>query len=417
MPDQLPKRPPRRIGEYELVEKVGQGGMSKVYKARDTRNGKIVAVKVASQTVSKDPHLNRRFEMEYALANTLVHPNLVRVEGFGKHDQTPFLVMDFVVGHSLAHHIAKNARLSEDEAIEILCPIIDAVDYLHKRKIIHRDIKPANILIANDGVPKLTDLGLGKDLESLSRLTRSNFGLGTLHFASPEQFDDARSADVRSDVYSLSATLYNAVTGDLPFGKGPTLSVVRRKLANEFDPPRNRIPTLSSTVDEAICRGLNADRKKRPDSVREWFSMLTAASPSSRVRRAPSKAVKEGPRPKITKKAIDERRSAPRYDVEMVGVCRPATGRLGQQWDCTIVDISAHGLCVRTQRRFEPNTPLEVSFFPRSGDSAITHLVRVKWHQSSQDKYWLLGCAFVNLMTEADLDLLFADMLDHTKMG
>src|SRR5207249_1073158 len=118
--------------------------------------------------------------------------------------KTPYLVMELIDGPSLLQHLRTNVRLSENDALAILMPVADALTYLHKKQIVHRDIKPANILLTSSGVPKLADLGLIKNLDSMSRLTRSNLGLGTMQFVSPEQFDDARSVDVRSDIYSLA---------------------------------------------------------------------------------------------------------------------------------------------------------------------------------------------------------------------
>src|ERR1022692_1825692 len=207
MPDETPPRNVRRFGDYELLEKIGQGGMSSVYKARDTRTQAIVAVKIASRIVMNDLQLSRRFELEYAIAHPLDHPHLVKVLDNGKHDKTPYLIMEFIDGPSLSQHLRTHDRMSENDALAIVLPIADALEYLHKKQIIHRDIKPGNILLTSAGEAKLADLGLIKSLESISTSTRSNFGLGTMQFASPEQFENAREADGRSDIYSLAATL------------------------------------------------------------------------------------------------------------------------------------------------------------------------------------------------------------------
>ncbi|MBI3822507.1 MAG: serine/threonine protein kinase, partial [Planctomycetes bacterium] len=203
----------QRFGDFELLAKLGQGGMSSVFKARHPRTGQIVALKIASHHVINDRQLSRRFELEFDLAHPLDHPNLVKVIETGKHAKIPYLVMEFIDGPSLAQHLQIIGRLSESDALAIVLPIAEVLMYLHKKQIVHRDIKPGNILLAPSGVPKLADLGLVKNLDSLSRLTRSNLGLGTMQFASPEQFEDAKSVDARSDVYSLAATLYLMLTG------------------------------------------------------------------------------------------------------------------------------------------------------------------------------------------------------------
>src|SRR5438132_9375207 len=155
MPDESPRRSPRKFGDYELLEKIGLGGMSSVYKGRDLRTGKIVAVKVASAHVINDKQLSRRFELEFKIAQPLDHPNLVKVFEYGKNDKLPFLAMEYVNGPSLAQHLKKHPQLSESEALGIILPVAEALTYLHGKQIIHRDIKPANILLTSTGVPKL----------------------------------------------------------------------------------------------------------------------------------------------------------------------------------------------------------------------------------------------------------------------
>ena len=176
----------RQVGAYQLLEKIGQGGMSTVYKAIHKESKQVVAVKIALRYVLRDPHLSRRFEMEYSIAKPLQHHNLVRVFDYGVHDETPYLVMEYVDGLSLAHRLLIEKRMTERDAIGIMLPIADALKYLHENKIIHRDIKPGNILLSATGPTKLADLGLVKDLESISKLTRSQMGLGTMQYASPE---------------------------------------------------------------------------------------------------------------------------------------------------------------------------------------------------------------------------------------
>jgi len=265
--------------------------------------------------VINDKQLSRRFELEFKIAQPLDHPNLVKVFEYGKNDKLPYLAMEYVNGQSLAQHLKKYVQLSESEALAIILPTAEALTYLHGKQIIHRDIKPANILLTSTGIPKLADLGLVKNLDSASRLTRSNLGLGTLQFASPEQFDDARSADARSDVYALAATLYVMLTGEYPFGKGTMASVVSRKLKNDFDSPLSKAPGLSINVDQAIRRGLDADRNKRPASVAEFVAIMgNSARHGARGKSAPAPAPEAAPLPAmIGKSDPKERRAGPRF--------------------------------------------------------------------------------------------------------
>src|SRR5262249_20076947 len=160
--------------------------------------------------------LRKRFEQEYHVASSLDHPNLVRALELGDHDGAPFIVMELVDGPSLGDQIERDGKLQEAHAVRIISQVAEALEAGHKQRIIHRDVKPDNILLASDGLAKLTDLGLCKDIEGGDGLTRTSSGLGTPNFMAPEQFSDAKHADARCDIYSLGATLYMAVTGQLP---------------------------------------------------------------------------------------------------------------------------------------------------------------------------------------------------------
>ena len=419
MPDETPRRSPRLFGDYELQEKIGQGGMSSVYKARDTRSQAIVALKIASNLVINDRHLSRRFELEYAVAHPLDHKHLVKVLDNGKHDKIPFLVMEFIDGPSLSHYLKTHERLSENDALAILLPIADALAYLHKKQIIHRDIKPANILLMENGTAKLADLGLIKNLESVSKLTRSNFGLGTMQFAAPEQFEDARTADVRSDVYSLAATLYLILTGEYPFGKGSMLNILDRKMKSKFDPPIDKAPQLRSCVDLAIRMALQADRARRPATISEFASLLTGAKKLSEPK-VPALVQATSSKTKIVsknaKKIDRERRGGIRYAIELEATCRPVANAAGQRWPATVSDLSVTGMCLLVKRRFEPGNVLEISFALQNDGSIINQLARVRWLKATDSKSWLLGCEFVNAIDDEELNTIFADGMDRTRM-
>src|SRR5262245_44961367 len=162
----------RYVGEFELLEKIGQGAMGTVYRARHGHTGEIVAIKVASPAVVKDERLKRRFEREYSRIQALAHPNLVKVLATGTQEQTPYLIMELIDGPSLAEHLKNHKQLSEHQSIAIALQVAEGLAYLHRRHIIHRDLKPGNILLTSEGVAKVADLGLIKDLDSLTRLTK-----------------------------------------------------------------------------------------------------------------------------------------------------------------------------------------------------------------------------------------------------
>jgi eukaryotic-like serine/threonine-protein kinase len=411
----------RRFGAYDLLDKIGQGGMSSVYKARHSGTGDVAAIKIASRAVINDVHLSRRFELEYDVAHRLNHPNLVKVLGNGKSDQVPYLVMEYVDGPSLAQILKIHARLSEQDALAIMLRTASAVTYLHNNQIVHRDIKPANIILNSVGDAKLADLGLVKNLESLSRLTRSNIGLGTIQFASPEQFDDARAADPRSDIYSLAATMYVLVTGMPPFGKGSMLHVLNRKLQNQFDSPISRVPGLSPYVDAAIRSGLQADREKRPASVAEFIAPLQDAQKGRPVSVSQTAALAIKPKldpsdSSAEKNASKERRNGVRFAVEVEAKCRAVANSGGQHWPAWIVDVSSHGLCLRMPRRFEVGSGLEVYFTVHGEAIGTTQLAQVRWVKAAESKSWLLGCQFLKPIPDDVLNSMIEDFMELTRM-
>ncbi len=266
------------IGSYELFEKIAEGGMGTVYKARDKATGTVVAMKVVPPQVAKNPVLMKRFEQEYHVAHALDHPNIVRALDFGWEGPSPYLVMEFVDGESLGQRIERDGKIPEKEAIQIIAQVAQALHKAHKQGLIHRDVKPDNILVTADGTAKLADLGLVKELETDLNLTRTGRGLGTPHFMAPEQFRNAKGADARCDIYSLAATLYMMLTGELPFKSTGPLDAWMKKINNELVPARELVPNLSERVDWALRRGMSVDKEQRPATCREFVEDLTGHS-------------------------------------------------------------------------------------------------------------------------------------------
>ncbi len=266
------------IGKYDLLEKIAEGGMGTVYKGRERTTGQIVAVKIAPLHIVKNPVLLKRFEQEYTVASTLDHTNIVRALDYGYHGNLPFLVMEFVEGESLGQKLERDGRLPEAEAIRLVHQIAQGLHKAHKQGVVHRDVKPDNVLITPDGQAKLADLGLVKEIEGDLNLTRTGRGLGTPHFMAPEQFRNAKKADARCDIYSLAATLYMMVTGELPFKSTGPLDAWMKKVSNEIPPPRQLVPSISERMDWAIRRAMHPDPEQRPASCREFVEDLTGHS-------------------------------------------------------------------------------------------------------------------------------------------
>ncbi len=263
------------IGHYDLLEKVAEGGMGTVYKGRDRRNGQVVAVKVVPPHIASNPVYLKRFEQEYNAARALNHPNMVRAIDFGREAGTPYLVMEFVEGESLGQKLERDGRMDEAEAIRISAQVAQGLDRAHELGLVHRDVKPDNILLTPGGDVKVTDLGLVKEVDADSNLTRTGRGLGTPHFMAPEQFRNAKNADARCDIYSLAATTYMMVTGELPFDSNGPLEAWMKKVKNDIKPPAELAPELSPWVDRAIRRGMSPDPAERPASCREFIAELT----------------------------------------------------------------------------------------------------------------------------------------------
>ena len=213
---------------------------------------------------------------------------------YGLDGNKPFLVMEFVGGGSLGQRLEREGRLAGAEAVEIITQAGQALQWAHERRLVHRDVKPDNILLGADGKVKLSDLGLVKNLDDDAHLTQALDYLGTPNFMSPEQFNDPRTADARSDLYSLGATLYMTVTGEVPFRgrNGRDLAgILKRKLEGDIAPPRRLVPELSERVNDAILRALDVDSTKRQGSVREFLESLTEKTVT--IRSAPASSPME----------------------------------------------------------------------------------------------------------------------------
>jgi serine/threonine protein kinase len=269
---------PAQLGNYDIVSKIADGGMGTVYKARHRVTGEIVAVKVIAQQTAKNPILLQRFEREFVAARVLDHPNVVKAIEYCGSGPHPFLVMEYVDGDSLGQIIERQGAVAEAEAVRIIGQVCEGLQRAHKQGLIHRDVKPDNIIVTREGLAKLTDMGLVKDVEGDLNLTKTGRGLGTPHYMAPEQFRNAKTVDVRGDIYSLGATLYALVTGTVPFENASPLDCWMKKIRNEFPAPRDLNPAISDRVDWAIRRAMSAEPDRRPASCREFLEDLTGQS-------------------------------------------------------------------------------------------------------------------------------------------
>lgn len=287
------KPPPQAVGDYDLVEKLAEGGMGAVYKGRHRQTGQIVAVKVLAPDMANNQVLLKRFENEFRAANKLNHPNIVRALDYGSLAGRPYLVMEFIDGESVGQRLEREGKLNEEEAVRIVVQAAEGLQEAHDHGLIHRDVKPDNLMLTRDGQVKLADLGLAKETEADMNLTRTGRGLGTPHFMSPEQFRNAKNADARCDIYSLGATLYMMVTGELPFKSCGPLDAWMKKVHNDIPSPRKLNPKLSVVIDRAIQRSMLADPKLRHASCREFIADLLGQNPSGNAAGSPIPAAPE----------------------------------------------------------------------------------------------------------------------------
>jgi serine/threonine protein kinase len=261
------------VGGFRLGEVIGKGGMGRVYRAI-APDQSAVAVKVLAGKLNDDRVQRARFYQEAEMAMRLDHPNICRGLKVGEDAGRHFFAMELVEGESLTRQIKRSGRYSPARAVELASQLAEAVHRAHREGMIHRDIKPDNALVTYDGVVKLIDLGLAKDLEGDLNLTKTGRGLGTPQFMAPEQFKNAKHADVRCDVYSLGATLYAMVTGELPFkGKNP-METFMKKSENKFTPARELVPDLPDAVATAIDAAMDANPKRRPGSARAFARLM-----------------------------------------------------------------------------------------------------------------------------------------------
>ncbi|MDB5313714.1 MAG: prkC 37 [Gemmataceae bacterium] len=386
---------------YEFYEPVGTGGAGTVYRACDRQTGQLVAVKVLHVRLSENPVLHRRLALEFRAASGLEHPNIVRALAADTDGETSYLVYELVEAGSLGARIEKHGRLPADVAIRIITQIAQALHYAHERQVVHRDVKPDNILLLPDGKAKLTDFGLAKDYTDASQdLTRHASGLGTPNFMAPEQFANAKTADARCDVYSLAATLYNAVTGRLPFDAKSPLAILTNKELFRLPPARSLAPELSERADAAIRAALDPNPDRRPASCLEFFKRL-----------AGRRRVKDGSTPKeVPVPPGGERRTSPRFAVE-VGSCAVADpgvhpGGVEEAWPLVVRDVSAGGIGVLLARRFEPGTALAIELAGEAGGQPVRLPVRVVRVDAERAGHWIHGCTFAGPLTAGQLRAL-----------
>lgn len=258
------------INRYEIIMKIGSGGMADVYKAKDHVLNRLVAIKVLKQEYSTDATFVKKFRVEAQSAAGLSHPNIVNVYDVGEDDGVYFIVMELVQGITLKNYIDMKGKLDIREALNISVQIASGLSAAHENRIIHRDIKPQNIIMSRDGKVKVTDFGIAKVADSTTVTTTA---AGTVHYISPEQARGGYS-DERSDIYSLGITMYEMVTGRVPFEGETNVAVALMHIQSEITPPRQLEPSIPVSFEKIILKCTQKKPERRYASARELIADL-----------------------------------------------------------------------------------------------------------------------------------------------
>ena len=250
---------------YEVMEKIGTGGMSDVYRAKDQKLNRYVAVKVLKQEFSENGNFVSKFIVEAQAAAGLMHPNIVNVYDVGEEAGIHYIIMELVEGITLKKYIEKKARLSFKEAVSIAIQVSMGIEAAHNNHIIHRDIKPQNIIISKEGKVKVTDFGIAK--AATSNTVTSNV-MGSVHYTSPEQARGGYS-DEKSDVYSLGITLFEMLTGRVPFDGETTVAIAIKHIQEPMPSPRDYISEIPVSVEQIVlkCCQKGVDRRYQSMSL------------------------------------------------------------------------------------------------------------------------------------------------------
>ena len=264
------------LGQYELVDVLGQGGMSVVFKGRHKLTDQEVALKILPPELAAHSQVKSRFLDEAKALASLDHPNIVHLYNFGQENGYFVLAMQFVQGQTWERLILEATRLDWAVSCRIAIDVLRALEYAHERGVVHRDMKPSNVLVrARDGVATVMDFGIAK-MAASTRLTATGQTMGTVRYMSPEQVR-GQEVDLRTDLYSLGATLYESLTGDTPFDGNTHFEIMTKHLSEAPVPPSQRGVTMPAAVEDAVMRCLAKRDEDRYDSAREMRKQLEAA--------------------------------------------------------------------------------------------------------------------------------------------
>jgi serine/threonine protein kinase len=281
-----------RLGHYEIISPIGAGGMGEVYKAKDTRLERTVAIKVLPEHIAKRADLRARFEREARAVAGLNHPHICVLHDIGNHNGSDFMVMEYMEGETLTARIAKGP-LPLDQALKFATQIADALDRAHRAGVTHRDVKPSNIMLTRDGV-KVLDFGLAKSAPKTgpteqtltAALTTEGSVLGTPQYMAPEQFE-GKEADARCDIWAVGAVIYEMVAGEKAF-KGKNYTSLIGAILSSEPAPMSVKPFTPPSLEKLVRRCLAKDPEDRYQSMRDVVLDLQGITNGPAAEPAPS---------------------------------------------------------------------------------------------------------------------------------
>src|SRR5690349_8595794 len=324
MTESLEERVAAAVGpQYEIDDEIGRGGMSVVYRARDRRLNRPVAIKVLPPELAHDPAIRARFTREAQTSAQLSHAHIVPIYDVGERDGIAYFVMALVTGGSLAMHLTREPRQPVDEVRRILAEIADALAYAHLRGVIHRDIKPDNILLDRQtGRVMVTDFGIAWATEAGARLTATGIAVGTPTYMSPEQAVGERELDGRSDIYSTGVLGYQMLTGRVPFEAGNSMALLLKHVTERPKPIAELRPDAPRGLRETIERAMTKapeDRWPTAAAFREALLSSESLGPAWRAEsRDPVRYT--SPRPDGSRRVAAVRSPLPRKPAERGGL-------------------------------------------------------------------------------------------------
>jgi eukaryotic-like serine/threonine-protein kinase len=269
----------KTFGTYRLGRLIGQGGMGKVYEAVHEIMGRTVAIKVIATKFTEDKGNTARFYQEIRALSKLNHPNIVVIYEAGMVNSRHYFAMEYCCGLSLKDYVDSKKHLHEKDALKIIRMTAKALSHAHSHSVIHRDVKPENIIFDEAGVPKLTDFGLvmHHDADHLT-LTQEGMMVGSFYYASPEQIDGRRDIDARTDIYSLGATFYYALTGHTVYEGNSPQEILTKHLKGRYASPRNFNAHISGRSVKLLKKMIALNREKRYQSMEEVISAIDGST-------------------------------------------------------------------------------------------------------------------------------------------